>query len=268
MKVFISWSGPRSQLLADAIREWLQDVVQSIVCFASTEDIRAGQRWNNEINASLEATDFGILCVTRENLRSPWLNFEAGALAKRLNNDSRVVPVTLGFSPSALEEPLRQFNGVTADELGMLRLVESVAESANSLMNVEKSFNRWWPDMEEKILSIPDAEDLAASPKPPDAADMLRDVMGSLRGLTREVGGLERTVERARISGSSALEIRVMALLLARNERLRGAVANGSVDAINDLRKRVQVEVGARPSRSDGPKSIEDYVAELRIDGA
>jgi hypothetical protein len=268
VKVFISWSGPRSQLLADAVRVWLQDVVQSVVCFASTEDIRAGQRWNNEINASLEATDFGILCVTRENLRSPWLNFEAGALAKRLNNDSRVVPVTLGFSPSALEEPLRQFNGVTADELGMQRLVESVAESANSLMNVEKSFKRWWPDMEEKLLAIPESEDLAALPKPPDATDMLREVMGSLRGLTSEVGGLERTVKRARIAGSSALEIRVMAMLLARNERLRVAVANGSAEAINDLRQRVQVEVGGSPPRSGAPKSIEDYVAELRIDGA
>lgn len=61
VKVFISWSGPRSRLVADALREWVHDVIQSVECFCSTEDIRAGQRWNNEVNTWLGDTDFGIL---------------------------------------------------------------------------------------------------------------------------------------------------------------------------------------------------------------
>jgi hypothetical protein len=48
----------------------------------SAEEIRSGDRWNSEIASALDDTNFGIVRVTRANQHSPWLIFEAGALAK------------------------------------------------------------------------------------------------------------------------------------------------------------------------------------------
>lgn len=44
-RVFISWSGDRSLLVATALRGWLKLVVQSIDPWFSGRDIPPGQRW-------------------------------------------------------------------------------------------------------------------------------------------------------------------------------------------------------------------------------
>ena len=79
MKVFISWSGAKSKAVADALGEWLPQVLQSVVPFVSSDSIRAGGRWQAEVASALEETSVGIVCVTTDNQVEPWLNFEAGA---------------------------------------------------------------------------------------------------------------------------------------------------------------------------------------------
>jgi TIR domain len=61
MKVFISWSGERSQILAQALREWLPMVLQSVDPWLSQADIEAGERWAEKIAKELEGCNFGIL---------------------------------------------------------------------------------------------------------------------------------------------------------------------------------------------------------------
>jgi hypothetical protein len=197
MKVFISWSGPRGMLLADALNDWIHNVIQTVDCFYSSEDIRAGQRWNSEINMKLAETHFGVLCVTPENITSPWLNFEAGALAKTLADESRVVPVTLGFAPSALEDPLRQFNGVEATKSGVLKLVISIAEVAKTTIDVERTFELWWPELEQKIAAIPETGETAALPQPPGESELIAEVLGVVKGIAREQARTAALSERA-----------------------------------------------------------------------
>lgn len=259
MKVFISWSGPRSALLADALREWLQDVIQSIECFTSSEDIRAGQRWNNEINTQLNETDFGVLCVTQENTASQWLNFEAGALAKRINDDARVVPVTLGFAPAVLEEPLKQFNGVRADRAGILKLVSSIAESAKATLDVNKAFERWWPDLEARIDAIPDAEHEVEPPPAPEVPEMFSDIMSSLRGLTNEMRDANRYRDHPQ-SGRLSAEARGIAELMARDEGLRDAIAHGSRSAFEQARRHVRTEINHRESTMRGEEYVRQFL--------
>jgi hypothetical protein len=55
MKVFISWSGDRSEQLAEVIHWWLQRVLQFTKPFFSPEDIGKGRRWTNEISKSLDS---------------------------------------------------------------------------------------------------------------------------------------------------------------------------------------------------------------------
>jgi hypothetical protein len=104
MKVFISWSGDKSRNVAVALRDWLPSVINCIQPFVSSEDIHAGTRWQQEIADQLDTTNFGVVCVTKENQLSPWLNFEAGALAKAVDL-SRVVPLAIDLKPSDVKIP-------------------------------------------------------------------------------------------------------------------------------------------------------------------
>jgi hypothetical protein len=63
MKIFISWSKEPSKQIAEALAEWLPDVIQSLKPWVSRE-IPAGSRWNTEIANELSSTKFGIICVT------------------------------------------------------------------------------------------------------------------------------------------------------------------------------------------------------------
>lgn len=236
MKAFISWSGPRSRLLAEALRGWIHDVIQSVDCFCSTDDIRAGQRWNNEVNTWLSDTDFGVICVTPENMRAPWLNFEAGAIAKRLGDHTRVVPVTLGFEPSALDEPLKQFNGVPADERGFLALVKSIAEVAQSEIDVERTFGRWWDELKSMLEEIPESDDQVTRPEPPDVTEMFTDIMSTIRGLSSDVRNAYRG------DATSTMEYRAAAMMLAENDNLRDDIIAGLPGAIRYLRKHSSSE--------------------------
>jgi hypothetical protein len=82
VKIFISWSGEKSREVAIALREWLPAVINSVEPFVSSKDIDPGTRWQMEVAGQLESSAYGIICVASENQSSPWLNFEAGALAK------------------------------------------------------------------------------------------------------------------------------------------------------------------------------------------
>ena len=118
MRIFISWSGLRSKAVAEALRDWLVRVIQRLEPWVSSEDIRAGARWQSEIAGVLASTKVGVLCLTPDNLNSKWLHFEAGALAKTIDNSTFVCPYLLDLDPSAVTLPLGQFHAKRADEEG------------------------------------------------------------------------------------------------------------------------------------------------------
>jgi hypothetical protein len=66
MKVFIGWLGEASRLVAQALREWLCNIIQAIKPWMSEEDINKGAQWNSELANNLEETSvvcFGDVCV-------------------------------------------------------------------------------------------------------------------------------------------------------------------------------------------------------------
>jgi len=125
MKIFLSWSGETSKLVASHLHQWLPLIFPDVQIWISTRDIHAGQRWGNELDEQLEATDFGIICVVPSNLLAPWLLFEAGALSKSVES-GRVVPFCLGIGADEVQGPLSRFQGVAADKEGTRRLVDSI----------------------------------------------------------------------------------------------------------------------------------------------
>jgi hypothetical protein len=89
-------------------------IVQHVQPFMSAHDIESGTRWNDQLAVELERSDFGIICLTWSNRDSPWLVFEAGALAKQFKV-ARVVPLCIDLFPSEVEGPLAAFQGVSMD---------------------------------------------------------------------------------------------------------------------------------------------------------
>jgi hypothetical protein len=94
----------------------------------STEDIRKGDRWRNEIAAKLAETSFGILCLTPETLDSRWILFEAGTLSKHAK-DSRVTALLIDLESNNVVEPLSQFQHTTATKDDIRRLVQQLNAS-------------------------------------------------------------------------------------------------------------------------------------------
>src|SRR6266545_990864 len=108
MKIFISWSGQRSRTVAAFLNDWLKDIIQIADPWMSANDIDAGVRWSRAIEERLQATKFGILCLTKTNLNAPWILFEAGALAKTIE-DTFVCPYLIDLEPSSVPRgPLTQ----------------------------------------------------------------------------------------------------------------------------------------------------------------
>ena len=67
--------------ITHAMRDWLPTMFDHIEPWFSDVDIDAGSRGLNVIQERLDASEFGIIVVTPENLNKPWLVFEAGALS-------------------------------------------------------------------------------------------------------------------------------------------------------------------------------------------
>lgn len=157
MRIFISWSGDRSHAVAVALKGWLRDVFQDLHVWMSSHDIQAGSRWGADLGAELEQTDFGVLCLTAENVLAPWILYEAGSLAKTVKA-ARVVPYLLGLKPTDLTGPLAQFHGVVTDREGTYRLLESINGTRSPALEpdrLQRLFEKWWPDLEDQLRRIP-----------------------------------------------------------------------------------------------------------------
>lgn len=155
MKVFISWSGPDSQKMAESLRSWLKFVIQTVDPFVSSLDIAKGDRGLRVIASHLEETSFGIVCVTRENSVAPWINFEAGALSKAVG-DARVIPCLLDMPVSDLTGPLVQFQAVSSankDEVfSMVRALRDQSELSDlDDTRLKTIFEAFWPVLEKDL---------------------------------------------------------------------------------------------------------------------
>ena len=124
MRVFLSWSESQSHALARILRDWLPRVLPFVEPWMSSEDIPKGSRWATEIGDSLERCDYCIVCLTREAARQPWVNFEAGAISK-IVDDAHVSPLLFGITPHDLGDlPLTIFQCTTFNRTDVHKLLK------------------------------------------------------------------------------------------------------------------------------------------------
>jgi hypothetical protein len=189
MKVFISWSGEKSHRVALAFHGWLPNVLQNIESYISSEDIEKGRRWSVEVGRALEDASYGIICVTRANQGSPWLNFEAGALSKIVDS-THVSPVLIDLRSADLVGPLSQFQATTLgfdDITRLARSIDSACEHQIGEARVADAVEVWWPnlarDMDAAVRQDP------KSPEEPqrEAPDMIMEVLEITRTIQRHL---------------------------------------------------------------------------------
>jgi hypothetical protein len=200
VKLFISWSQPRGRLVAEALRDWLPDVIQNVKPWMSAVDTERGARWRNSIAKELNDADVGIICLTPENQEAPWLLFEAGALSKK-QEEARVY--TYLFDMDGVRDPLAQFQHTMANEIG----TKDLARSINKLMGdkglesgrLEKALDRLWPELDRRLHEIPPTNE--PRPPEPDASEMLREVLNYVRELARRAEKAEARESLAKLIG-------------------------------------------------------------------
>lgn len=187
MKVFISWSGDRSQAVAAALRDWFPLVLHYIDPWLSKSDIQAGERWSVEIAKELEACNFGIICVTKDNLNAPWILFEAGALAKSMEN-GRVIPLLLDVDVKEVTGPLAQFQAAKLDSAGVLNLILGLNKASSGPVpdqKIDKLFSALWADLEKQLAMVPKSATPTRQSRP--QGEILEELVAGVRNVESRV---------------------------------------------------------------------------------
>lgn len=154
MKVFVSWSGTLSKKVAQELKKWLPCIIQSIDVFYSPEDIEKGENWDSKISAELSECNYGIVCLTSENTNAPWINFEAGAIAKTL--ESRVSALMVDIKTSEIQGPLKRYQATKLEKEDMWQLIcdiNKVTDVPLSADVLDSTFNAIWDSMYGAIKS-------------------------------------------------------------------------------------------------------------------
>lgn len=157
IKVFISWSGYKSQKIAEELRRWLPAVIQRSRPYFTPEDTEKGTRWSSEIQKELEDAQICIFVLTNDNINNPWINFEAGAISKSIDKNA-ICTLLFGIEPSDVPFPLAQFQATMFKKEEARKLVfmlnDKTGDSKLQPDILSTVFEKWWPDLEEKIHAI------------------------------------------------------------------------------------------------------------------
>lgn len=199
MKVFISWSGEASREVAIALSDWFPKVLQGVETFVSAKDIDKGANWITELTRELEDTDFGVVCLTPENLLSPWLHYEAGAITRSV--ESRVCPVLHGVKKGQVKAPIAQLQMTDINLNDFKLLMQSMNKTSGGLLSlpaVDEAVDVWWSHLDAAVkdIEVPVVPEPNEPPEPekpePSSIEMLAEVLHRTRELDRRMRRMER----------------------------------------------------------------------------
>ncbi|MCS3738244.1 toll/interleukin-1 receptor domain-containing protein [Rhizobium sp. BK661] len=226
MKLFISWSGNVSQQIAQEIRKWLPLILPAIEPFITTTDIEKGARWQGEISRELEESNYGIVCLTAQNLQSQWLAFEAGALSKQLAG--RVATVLFGVNHAEVQQPLSMFQGTLFNEQDVRQLIINInaaapREQRREDAQIERLFPMLWPDLRDPVELIIQAAAQAPGDQP--AAPTLDELAAEMLALLRQQNSVLSSPERFLSPVIDRLDAMLPPSRVVEGQRIRQRVA-------------------------------------------
>lgn len=194
MNLFISWSEERSEAVAKALHPWIKCILQNIDPFFSPNDIAGGSIWLSKLTKQLSSSNAGIICLTPENQHNPWIQFEAGALAKGLH-ENNVFVLLIGLESHEVKGPLSSFNHTQSTKDGLQKMVYDLnnlledKQLPESILN--RVFEKNYPDLEEIITPIVKNKPIVKEEKSRDSKDIQIEMLDLLRGLSKRVSKLE-----------------------------------------------------------------------------
>jgi TIR domain len=183
--VFISWSKDLAREVAAALKEFLEIVFDPVVLpWMSHRDIELGSRSMAELGKTLDRSSFGIIVVTRANQNSQWINFEAGALSKKVGDPIvSVIPLLVDFDrPTDLTGPMAQFQAIVYGREELRRMMKEMAERVGvSSRTVEHRFESHWTAFDDQVQLALKNHPADASVSGPDKEDKTDEILAILR---------------------------------------------------------------------------------------
>ena len=178
MDVLISWSKNQSREMASVFHDWLPKVVPGLKPWMSSKDIDKGKQWFDELQSFLGEATSCIICVTSENVRSPWIYYETGAIAAK-KQDLLICSYLVGINASMLTGgPLAQYQCTETTKEEMFALIRSLNTALPKSHDEELlrgNFESKWPEFEQELARI-----LALEPTSP--ADFVQTEADELAG--------------------------------------------------------------------------------------
>lgn len=154
MEIFLSCSGEMSKEIADKLEEFLKNVVVDAKPFFFENDIDKGEQWQDHIIKRFNTCDFAIICLTAENINSRWINFEAGALFKKLHN--KVAVINFGIEEE-IREPLSMFQRTSFQKKDFYRLIKTINKNITNPQDEKKLkiiFNHYWEEFHGAVKEL------------------------------------------------------------------------------------------------------------------
>ncbi len=153
--------------------------------------------WVKELNSRLANSNAGIIFLTPENQNEPWIQFEAGALAKGFT-ENRVFVLLIGLDDSQVEGPLSNFNLSKSDEIGIKKIVfdlnNLLGENQISTDILSKVFEKNYPDLKQKIEQVLAQKLIQKQPEKRTEDDIQSEMLGILRGLSTRISNVEHSI--------------------------------------------------------------------------
>lgn len=195
MRIFISWSGERSRVVAEALSRFIPIVLQRARVYLADTMLEAGADWRTAITDAIRKSNFGISCLTKDNINSPWLAYEFGVMSLALE-PTHLFPLLIDLSYADLVGPMASFQASRLEQSDMRRLLlkinrESEAPLPDEVFN--ESFDIFWRKFEQDALykmAAPESAGRGAADS--EVAETLRRLEQSLRELNERVEKLER----------------------------------------------------------------------------
>ncbi len=157
MDVLISWSKSQSRDIATVFRDWLPKVLPGLQPWMSSKDIDKGTQWFAELQIFLARASSCVICLTNENVRSPWMYYETGAIAAK-REDVLVCPYLVGIDQNMIADgPLVQWQCTNATKDDTLALIHSLNKRLARPHDeglLRGNFESRWPEFERELARV------------------------------------------------------------------------------------------------------------------
>lgn len=152
MHVFISWSGEKSLVYAEELKKLIEGCIQAATAFCSSQDIHNGDNWSRTLFDELASSKYGIICVTKDNISAPWINFEAGAIANKLGN--KMTAFLIDLNTSDINSPLSFYQATKVDKSSILNLLYSINDTLDKKVDkdiIKNTLDYYYSQFEKNI---------------------------------------------------------------------------------------------------------------------